>query len=117
VAGEGFEVTFNDLFGGADEFKAQGESILSARLAYRSGAELPDSAFGNLPSSKTIASQYQEVYKQVSDDMTRLSTALLDGTAKLALSATLYKAAEEFAAALAQLPADQLRAFVAGLTK
>ena len=117
MAGGGFEVTFDDLFGGADEFQTQGESILKARLTYRSDAELPDSAFGNLSQSKTIASQYQQLYSQVSDDMTKLSTALLDGTAKLALSATLYKAAEEFAAALAQLPADQLKAFVAGLKK
>jgi hypothetical protein len=98
VADGGFEVTASDLDDGADEFKTKGEGILDAQKLYESEATLPESAFGNLPQSKQIYAQYQKFFSQVSGDQTKLAEALLEGTFKLALSAALYRAADELAA-------------------
>jgi hypothetical protein len=98
VADGGFEVTASDLDDGADEFKTRGEDILTARAQYASDAALPDSAFGKLPSSSQIAAKYQKLHTQVTSDQAKLAEALLEGTFKLALSAALYRAADELAA-------------------
>jgi uncharacterized protein YukE len=98
VASGGFEVTTSDLDQAAGEFKDQGTAILQAAQQFHSAAALPDSAFGNLPQSKTMASQYQQFFNQVCNDMIKLAEALETGTAKLALNAALYRAADQNAA-------------------
>ena len=113
MAGGGFEVTPSDLYGAADEFKTHGRVVLDGRTAFKSGATLPASAFGKLDQSQEIAAAYQRFYNSVTDahdGLAKLATALLDGTAKLALSATLYQVADKFAAEHAQLPAQQVDA-------
>lgn len=109
MASGGFTVTPSQLYRASGDFKDGGEAILAARKLFAAAA-LPESAFGNLPQSKQIASQYERFVRQVGDDLAKLAEALLDGTAKLALSATLYRVAGELAAAHAQLPASQAEA-------
>jgi hypothetical protein len=113
VASGGFEVTYGDLYGAGDEFQAQAEEVLKLRESFTSGAALPASAFGNLPSSKDIAEKYQQYFDGVTgqkEGLTALATALHDGMAKLALSAVLYRVADALAAAHAQQPGEQAEA-------
>lgn len=113
MTGAGFEVTPGDLYGAADEFASRSETVLTGRNAFRSDAALPASAFGNLDQSGQIAAAYAKFFNSVTgpqDGLAKLALALLDGTAKLALTATLYRAADEFAAEHAQLPAGQAEA-------
>jgi hypothetical protein len=113
VASGGFEVTLSDLYGAGDQFKAQAEEVLRLRDSFTSGAALPASAFGNLPSSSDIHEKYQQYYDGVvgqTEGLDKLATALHDGMAKLALSAVLYRVADALAAAHAQLPAEQAEA-------
>jgi len=113
VASGGFEVTFSDLYGAGDEFKAQSEEVAKLRESFTSGAALPESAFGNLPSSKDIYEKYQQYYEGVTgqkEGLDALATALQDGMTKLALSAVLYRVADVLAAAHAQLPGQQAEA-------
>jgi hypothetical protein len=94
----GFVVRTSDVDSGAEQFKAQGEVALAAGKKFAMAAALPDSAFGNLPESAMIAKKYQELHTNITSDMAKLSTALLDGTAKLAATAALYRFADELAA-------------------
>ncbi len=113
MASGGFEVTLSDLYGAGDQFKAQAEEVLKQRETFASGAALPASAFGNLPTSSDIHAKYQEYYEGVvgqTEGLTKLATALQDGMAKLALSAVLYRVADALAAAHAQLPGEQAEA-------
>ena len=94
----GFKVVASDLDGGADQFKAEGIAALTAAKHFNSAAALPDDVFGNLPESAMVAKTYKELHTNITNDMVKLSTALLDGTAKLAMSAFLYRLADELAA-------------------
>jgi hypothetical protein len=94
----GFVVDASSLDGGAGEFKKEGVAALEAGQHFHSAAALPDEVFGNLPESAMVAKKYQELHSNITNDMAKLSTALLDGTAKLAMSAFLYRLADELAA-------------------
>lgn len=94
MASGGYEVTFSELNNAAAEYKAQGDAVRESLDRFRSAADLPDSAFGNLPQSKNLALQYQQFLSQVTADMTKLYETLLTGAVKLAASAANYRAAE-----------------------
>jgi uncharacterized protein YukE len=94
VASGGFEVTFSKLDAAAAAYKAQGDAVRQALARFESAASLANSAFGNLPQSKQLASQYQQFLSQVTRDVTKLSETLLTGAAKLAASSVNYRAAE-----------------------
>jgi uncharacterized protein YukE len=95
VASGGFEVTFSKLDGAAAAYKTQGDDVRQALERFESAASLASSAFGNLPQSKQLASQYQQFLSQVTRDVTKISETLLAGAAKLAASAANYRAAEQ----------------------
>jgi ABC-type transporter Mla subunit MlaD len=94
VASGGFEVTFSKLDEAAGAYQAQGDAVRRALAQFESAASLADSAFGNLPQSKQLASQYEQFLSQVTRDVTKLSETLLAGAAKLAASSANYRAAE-----------------------
>lgn len=94
----GFVVDANSLDGGADQFKTEGIAALAAGKHFYSAAALPGEVFGNLPESAMVAKTYKELHGNIAADMAKLSAALLDGTAKLAMSAFLYRLADELAA-------------------
>jgi hypothetical protein len=94
----GFVVAVDNLDGGAEKFKTEGMAALTAGKHFYSAAALPDEVFGNLPESAMLAKTYKELHTNITNDMAKLSTALLDGTAKLAMSAFLYRLADELAA-------------------
>jgi uncharacterized protein YukE len=94
VASGGFQVTPNELDEVAEAYKAQGDAAWQALDRFQQATDLPDSAFGNLPQSKQLAAQYQEMRGQVTDDMTKLFKALLTGYANLAASAANYRTAD-----------------------
>lgn len=58
-------------------------------------AKLPDSAFGNLPTSYKLANQYQAFFGQVQTDLAALQKSLADGAGRLHLSAHNYRLAEK----------------------
>lgn len=91
----GYEVAIADLEQAARAYRAQMEAIRQAQATFKSGADLPASAFGNLPQSATLASEYQKFFSQVSSDMTKLWESVLSGALTLALSALAYQAAEQ----------------------
>jgi hypothetical protein len=94
----GFEVAVSDLDGSAGQFKAEGMAALTAGKEFSSAAALPDEVFGSLPQSAMVAQTYKELHTNITSDMAKLSRALMDGTAKLAMSAFLYRLADELAA-------------------
>jgi uncharacterized protein YukE len=94
VADGGYEVTFSKLDEAAAAYRAQGDAVRQALARFESAATLANSAFGNLPESGQLASQYQQFLGQVTRDVTKLSETLLAGAARLAASAANYRAAE-----------------------
>lgn len=91
----GYEVTVSELVEVARQYKARAEAIGQALARFRAAASLPDSAFGNLPESKSLASQYQEFCSRVTQDTAKVSDGLLSGVLKLALNAVTYSAADQ----------------------
>lgn len=91
----GYEVAIADLEKAARAYRAQMEAIRQAQAAFKSGADLPASAFGRLPQSATLASEYQKFFSQVGSDMTKLWESVLSGALTLALSALAYETAEQ----------------------
>jgi len=94
VASGGFEVTPLDLDKVADAYKAQADAARQALGRFEHASNLPDSAFGNLPQSARLAAQYQELHRQVTNDMTKLFKAFLTGYTNLAMSAANYRKAD-----------------------
>jgi uncharacterized protein YukE len=94
VASGGYEVTFSKLDEAAAAYKAQGDAVRQALARFESAADLASSAFGNLPQSGQLASQYQQFLSQVRRDVTKLSETLLAGAVRLAASSANYRAAE-----------------------
>lgn len=88
-------VKFEELQKAAAAYKTEGGDVQEALTKFEAAANLPASAFGNLPESKQLASQYETFYKQVVGDMTKLAKSLPEGAASLAASAALYHRAEE----------------------
>lgn len=88
-------VKFQELQNASAAYKAEGGNVKQALAAFEAAADLPPSAFGNLPESSDLASQYGKFYKQIVSDMAKLSTALPDGAASLAASALVYQNAEK----------------------
>ncbi len=95
MTGGGYEVTVSELVDMAREYKARAEAIGHSLERFRAAAGVPDSAFGNLPDSKNLASQYQEFYSRVMQDTTKVSEALLTGAVKLAQTAVTYRVADQ----------------------
>jgi uncharacterized protein YukE len=95
VASGGYEVTFSKLEEAAAAYKAQGDAVRQALARFESAASLAKSAFGNLPQSGQLASQYQQFLGQVTSDVTKLSETLLTGAVKLAASSANYRAADQ----------------------
>jgi uncharacterized protein YukE len=95
VASDGYEVTVSDLDNASAAFKPEGNAALQARTEFQAAADLPDSAFGNMPGSATIASQYQEFFDQVMGDLTKVSEALQAGAETLSANAARYRAADQ----------------------
>jgi len=91
---DGFEVKITALDDAEATYKAQGSAVTSYQGEFRSGASLPASAFGNLPQSGQLATQYEAFFKRVLNDMSTLSKALGDGGTKLAVAAKNYRKAE-----------------------
>jgi hypothetical protein len=90
----GYQVTADDLGTVATAHKDQADNLRQALLQFKSVANLPASAFGNLPASGKMAAQYQKFYSQVVQDMTNLYVSELVVVAKLLLSKLNYEAAE-----------------------
>lgn len=95
MASGGYEVTVGELAEASGTYHAEGDDVRQALARFRAAAALPDSAFGNLPQSASMASQYQEFLEHVTQDLTRMSEALLTGSAKLAGNAAAYRRAEQ----------------------
>lgn len=91
----GYEVAIQDLEDAARGYKAQMDAIQQAQAKFKSAADLPASAFGNLPQSATLASEYRTFFSQVSSDMTKLWESVLSGALTLALNALAYETAEK----------------------
>jgi uncharacterized protein YukE len=88
-------VKFRELQNAAAAYNAEGADVKQALAAFKEAAKLPPSAFGNLPESSDLASQYAAFYNQIVSDMTKLSTALPEGAVSLAASAVVYQNAEK----------------------
>lgn len=95
MSGGGYEVAIAQLEDAARGYKAQMDAIQQAQARFKSAADLPPSAFGNLPQSATLASEYQKFFSQVSSDMTQLWESVLSGALTLALNALAYETAEK----------------------
>lgn len=91
----GYEVAIQHLEEAARGYEAQMEAIKQAQARFRAAADLHASAFGNLPQSAKLASQYQAFFSQVSGDMTKLWESLMSGALTLALTAIAYETAEK----------------------
>lgn len=94
MASEGFEVTFSELDEVAAAYETEAQVVQQALEQFQSAADLPASAFGNLPQSPTLASQYQQCFGEVVADITKLHDTLKEGAAKLTASAANYRAAD-----------------------
>lgn len=94
AASGGYEVTFSELEKAAAAYKAQGAVVQKALSQFEGVANLPASAFGNLPASAQMATEYSKFFTEVTQDLAKLATTLLQGSAKLTQSAANYKAAE-----------------------
>jgi uncharacterized protein YukE len=95
VASGGFTVIPSELIKTAARYQTEGDDVGQAQVRFRAAASLPDSAFGNLPQSKALASQYQQFFDQVTRDVTKLRQALHNGAVNLAGNAVGYMAAEQ----------------------
>jgi uncharacterized protein YukE len=95
VASEGYEVMTGDLNQAASMYRSQGEALREALARFESATGIPASAFGNLPESGDLASEYKQFIARVTEDMTSLSQGLLTGGAKLRVNAAQYQAAEQ----------------------
>jgi uncharacterized protein YukE len=95
VVSDGYEVTVSDLDDASAAFKPEGDAALQARTQFQAAADLPDSAFGNVPGSATMASQYQEFFDQVTQDIAKVSEALEAGAKTLSANAARYRAADQ----------------------
>lgn len=91
----GYEVAIAHLEDAARSYEAQMEVIKQAQARFKAAADLHASAFGNLPQSANLASQYQKFFSQVSGDMTKLWESLMSGALTLALTAIAYETAEK----------------------
>jgi uncharacterized protein YukE len=97
VASGGFEVAPSKLDSAATVYREQAEAVRNALAAFQAKADLPASAFGKLPESAQLASEYQTFLRRVVQDVTQLYEALNGGAIKLQLSAAEYKAADRAA--------------------
>jgi len=95
VAGDGFEVVLRELGDAGAAYKAQSDSVQRALARFRSAADLPRSAFGNMSQSAQLTSKYQEFFSQVTNDVTKLHQTLLSGAAALAAARAKYIVAED----------------------
>jgi hypothetical protein len=95
VASDGFEVVLSELGDAGAAYKAQSESVQRALARFRSAADLPRSAFGNMSQSAQLASRYQEFLGQVTNDVTKLHQTLLSGAVTLAAARAKYIVAED----------------------
>lgn len=91
----GYEVVIQHLEDAAKGYQAQMDNLQQAAAKFTSAANLPASAFGNLPQSGKLASEYQKFYDQVNSDVTKLWESVLSGALTLALNAVAYQAAEK----------------------
>ena len=98
MASGGFEVAPSKLDGAATVYQQQAEAVRIALAAFQAKADLPPSAFGKLPESGQLASEYQTFLRRVVQDVTQLYQELHGGAIKLQLSAAEYKAADRAAA-------------------
>jgi uncharacterized protein YukE len=98
VASGGFEVAPSKLDSTAATYRQQAEVVRNALAAFQAKADLPPSAFGRLPESAQLASEYQTFLRRVVQDVTQLHEALSGGAIKLHLSAAEYRAADRAAA-------------------
>jgi len=98
VASGGFEVAPSKLDSTATAYLQQAEAVRNALAVFRAKADLPSSAFGKLPESAQLASEYQTFLRRVVQDVTQLYEALNGGAIKLHVSAAEYRAADRAAA-------------------
>lgn len=90
----GFKVTPGELHNTAAAYQAQMAAVQQALATFKAKADLPASAFGNLPNSPQMASQFKTFYDQIVSDMTALANSLKAGGHKLAVNATNYQTTE-----------------------
>lgn len=95
MASGGYEVTFSDLMKAAVAYEDHGRDVKQALARFRSAADLPGSAFGNLAESGKMASGYEEFLGQTTQDITKLCESLVNGAVNLAGTAGRYWATEE----------------------
>lgn len=95
VTAGGYEVTFSELIAAAGDYRARAEAIGQALARFSAATGLPDSAFGNLSGSGSMASQYREFRSQVTQDATKAADSLLTGAAALAETAIRYRVADQ----------------------
>lgn len=94
-ASGGYEVAIQHLQEAARGYQAQMDAIQQAAAKFKAAANLPASAFGNLPQSGKLASEYQKFFSQVNGDMTKLWESIMSGALTLAVNAAAYEAAEK----------------------
>jgi hypothetical protein len=92
---DGYQVMLGELRDAAAAYKAQGEAVRQALARFEPAFRLPDTVFGNVPNSRTLASQCQEALERIRSDLTRMQEGLATGAVKLAASAETYKAADD----------------------
>ena len=95
MAGDGFEVVLSELGEAGAAYKAQSSNVQQALSRFRSEADLPRSAFGNMSQSAKLASQYQEFFSRVTNDITKLHQTLLSGAVALAATRAKYIVADD----------------------
>jgi hypothetical protein len=93
-SGGGYQVELEALDKAAAAYKAQGAAVERYLEEFLSKASIPDSAFGNLPQSAQLASQYRAFLDQVRSDITKLSQSLNGGGERMSASAANYRSAE-----------------------
>jgi len=94
MASGGFEATLSELIKAAAAFGVRGDEVKQALARFRSAADVPGGAFGNLEVSGKMASGYEEFFSQVTTVVTKLSDTLEAGAESLFKSAVNYWAAE-----------------------
>lgn len=97
MASGGFEVAPSKLDSTATAYQQQAEAVRNALAVFQAKASLPPSAFGKLPESAQLASEYQTFLRRVVQDLTQLHDTLSGGAIKLHLSAAEYRRADRAA--------------------
>jgi uncharacterized protein YukE len=94
MVSEGYDVVPGELLEAAKVFKARAGDVEQMLRQWQRAADLPGGAFGNLAISPKMAAGYQEFYRQVTDDITKLAGSLSNGSENLVKAAGEYWLAE-----------------------